>query len=222
MDGAFSLPCVLFGRANNMQKLVRSPQTMWTSATGQFKKHSQAEGHNHAVLAIHNFVRVMRRQVVPVDQQLDNVMQRQIEKNPTILSLLFKTVIFCGQHNNAPRGHREEGPMEGNFQALLAFRVESDDDTLQQHLENAPRSARCVSKTIQNEMISTVGMYIVNNQTREMKNSRYFSTLADESADISNKENLSVVIRFVDSEKREEFFGYFLCDQGTTGRSIRI
>ena len=93
----------------------------------------------------------MRRQVVPVDQQLDNVMQRQIEKNPTILSLLFKTVIYCGQHNNAPRGHqhnnaprghREEGPMEGNFQALLAFRVESDDDTLQQHLENAPRSAK--------------------------------------------------------------------------------
>ena len=226
LDGAFCLPCVLFGRnANNVGRLVKSPLTFWTSATGRFKKHSHSETHNHAVLSMDNFVRVMRRQIVPVDQQLDNVMRQQIDKNRKILSSLFQTVIFCGQNNIALRGHRDEGPnnAKGNFQALLAFRVESGDKTLEQHVENAPRNARYISKTIQNEMISTVGMYIVDKLAREVKNSRYFSILADEAAHISNKENLSVVIRFVDSDKniREEFIGYFLCEEGTTGRAIK-
>ena len=46
----------------------------------------------------------------------------------------------------------------------------------------------------------------------------------DEAADISNKENLSVVIRFLDSTKtvREEFVGFFyLCEDDTTGAAIK-
>ena len=50
-----------------------------------------------------------------------------------------------------------------------------------------------------------------------------FSILADEAADISNKENLSVVVRFVDSSRsiREAFVGFHLCEEGTTGEAIR-
>ena len=35
----------------------------------------------------------------------------------------------------------------------------------------------------------------------EIKDSKHFSILADEAADISNKENLSILIRFVDALK---------------------
>ena len=39
----------------------------------------------------------------------------------------------------------------------------------------------------------------------------------------SNKENLSVVIRFLDSTKtvREELVGFYLCKDGTTGAAIK-
>ena len=71
-----------------------------------------------------------------------------------------------------------------------------------------------ISKTIQNEMISTVGAIIVNNLSQEIRDSKYFSIMSDEAADISNKQNLSVVIRFLDSTKtvREEFVGFCLCE----------
>lgn len=51
----------------------------------------------------------------------------------------------------------------------------------------------------------------------KVRESKYFSILPDEAADISNKGHLSVVIRFVDSEKniREEFVGFYLCEGGT-------
>ena len=57
-------------------------------------------------------------------------------------------------------------------------------------------------------MITTVGAIIVNNlRSQEIRDSKYFSIMSDEAADISNKENLSVVIRFLDSTKtvREEY-----------------
>ena len=46
-----------------------------------------------------------------------------------------------------------------------------------------------------------MGAIIVNNLSQEIRDSKYFSIMSDEAADISNKENLSVVIRFLDSTK---------------------
>ena len=139
-----------------------------------------------------------------------------------------KTIIFCGKKNNiALRGPRDDDPqnasLSGNFQALLEFRVDSGDQTLQHHLETAPRNATYISKTIQNEMIATVGAIIVNNLSQEIRDNKYFSIMSDEALDISNKENLSVVIRFLDSSKtvREEFVGFYLCEDGTTGVAIK-
>ena len=125
-------------------------------------------------------MRVMRRQVVPVDQQLNNLMQQQIARNSVAL-----------------RGRRDDDPgnssLQGNFQALLEFRIESGDQTLLQHLKTAPRNVTYISKTIQNEIITTVGKCTLSNLSREISESKYFSVMADEAADISNKENLAVV-----------------------------
>lgn len=50
-----------------------------------------------------------------------------------------------------------------------------------------------------------------------------FAIMADEAADVSNKENLSLVLRFVDSSAniREEFVGFHLCGEETTGEAIK-
>lgn len=72
-------------------------------------------------------------------------------------------------------------------------------------------------------MITTVGKCILSNLSREIKESKYFSVMADEAADISNKENLSVVIRFLDSTKTigEKFVGFHFFEEGTTGQAIK-
>ena len=234
LDGAFCLPCVLFGvqcgrNSNKLDKLYKTPLTLWTSAISRFTKHAsgKCEMHNFSVIAMDNFLRNMRRESVPIDQQINNLLQEQIKRNREILKSLFKTIIFCGRNNIALRGPRDDDPqnasLSGNFQALLEFRIDSGDQTLQHHLKTAPRNATYISKTIQNEMITTVGAIIVNNLSQEIRDSKYFSIMSDEAADISNKENLSVVIRFLDSTKtvREEFVGFYLCEDGTTGAAIK-
>ena len=234
MDGAFCLPCVCFGvqcgrNTNKLDKLYKSPLTLWTSAVSRFTKHAsgKCEMHNSAVIAMENFLRNMRREAVPIDLQINNLLQQQINRNREILKSLFKTIIFCGKNNIALGGTRDDDPrnpsLSGNFQTLLEFRIDSGDQTLKHHQETAPRNSTYISKTIQNEMITTVGALIVNNLSQEIRDSKYFSIMSDEAADISNKENLSVVIRFLDSAKtvRKEFVGFYLCEDGTTGAAIK-
>lgn len=99
--------------------------------------------------AMNDFKRMMQRGAVPIDQQLNNIVQQQIARNREILKSLFKTIIFCGKNNIPLRGRRDDDPtnvaLTGNFQALLEFRVDSGDQTLQQHLDTAPRNATYIS-----------------------------------------------------------------------------
>ena len=72
-------------------------------------------------------------------------------------------------------------------------------------------------------MINTIGKYIIDQISGEIRESKYFSVIADEATDVSNKENLSLVIRFVDNKQtiREEFAGFHICEEGTTGLAIK-
>ena len=113
--------------------------------------------------------------------------------------------------------------LTGNFQTLLQFQIDSGDKILKKHFETAPRNATYRLKTIQNEMIETVGNYIVSKIMAEVSESKIFSVMADKAADVTNKENLSLLIRFVDSSHniREEFVGFRECGEDLSGESIK-
>ena len=68
------------------------------------------------------------------------------------------------------------------------------DDVLKEHFENAPRN-----ETTQNNIIDISAKFVTDNVVNEVKEAKYFSILADDGSDVSVKEQLSLVIRFVDS-----------------------
>ena len=96
------------------------------------------------------------------------------------------------------------------------------NSVFEEHLQNAPKSATYRSKTIQNELISVCEDMILSKLTAEIKTAKFFAVLADEAADISNKEQMSLVIRFVDENSaiRETFLSFLQCDDGLTGEAI--
>ena len=60
----------------------------------------------------------------------------------------MKTTIFCGKQNVTLRGHRDDAEylsksniIPGNFQALLDLRIDSGDKVLEEHFQNAPKTA---------------------------------------------------------------------------------
>ena len=56
----------------------------------------------------------------------------------------------------------------------------------------------------------------------DVKESKFFTIIADEAADSSHKEQMSLVLRFVDSEMnvREEFISFLQCKWGLTGANL--
>ena len=56
-----------------------------------------------------------------------------------------------------------------------------------------------------------------------MKTAKWFTVIADEVTDLSNKELLSLVLRYVDCDTglaREDLMGFLECDMGITGRCL--
>ena len=71
-------------------------------------------------------------------------------------------------------------------------------------------------------MFSYCGQFITKFVVRKIKENRLFSKFADEPSDYSNQEELSLVIRYVDSDcvTREEFLGSLHCDLGLSGKAL--
>lgn len=78
------------------------------------------------------------------------------------------------------------------------------------------------SPAIQNELIACTGEWIRNHIIQEVLEARFFSVCADEATDAANKEQLPLVVRFVDKNDtiREEFVDFVICDTGTTGVAL--
>lgn len=88
---------------------------------------------------------------------------------------------------------------------------------LEKHLKEGAKHAMYTSKTIQNELIQCIGNHLRDKVLDEIRVAKWFSVLCDEITDISTKEQLSLVIRFVDSSCniREEFLDFILTDRIT-------
>ena len=74
----------------------------------------------------------------------------------------------------------------------------------------------------QNDLICAVEEWIQENILEEVREAKFLSVCADEAADSSNKEQLSLMLRFVDKTGvvREEFISFLLCEFGTTGEAL--
>ena len=78
------------------------------------------------------------------------------------------------------------------------------------------------SPNIQNDLFCAVEEWIQEKILEEVREAKFFSVCAEEAADFLNKEQLSLVLRFVDKTDvvREEFISFLLCEFGTTGEAL--
>ena len=160
-------------------------------------------------------------------------MADRVASNRQKLASIFKTIAFCGRQNIALRGHRdnatdiERDPSDtenhGNFQALLNFRVDAGDTVLGEHLATASRNATYTSSVIQNQVTDVLADQVRQKIIGNVQVAKWFSVIADEVTDVSNKEQLSLVLRYVEPDTllvREDLVGFFECDTGISGRAL--
>ena len=82
---------------------------------------------------------------------------------------------------------------DGNFVELLNYRVRGGDVVLAEHLKKCSKNATYISKTTQNDLISCCGELITIKILSAVKPAKFFSVIADEAADSSNKEQMCYI-----------------------------
>ena len=208
----------------------------FTRAAKTLQKHNATEDHNASMVRAEMFRQTMGREQPTILQQLHDQKGQQAAENRKKLLGLISTIEFCGRQNIALRGHRSEtwNPSSdelpdsnpGNFLALLQFRHEAGDLSVQQDFHTIPgcgsHSTTYRSPQVQNELVECCGEVILESVLEEVRAAPFYSVLADEAADVSNQEQMALVVRFVDKDNniREEFLGFAHCDSGTSGRAL--
>lgn len=240
-DAAYCKVCVLFSpREVGMRSsqpagnFVTKGFNNWKKATEKFKQHVSSQYHEDASERSRLFLDVMQGKIVSVDEAVDKGKAAQILKNRAILRSIIETVILCGRQNLPLRGHRDHGQLdltsshpdnEGNFKALLRFKVQAGDKVLEQHITSCAKNATYTSWNVQNQILDACNQIILKDIVEEVNAAKCFSILADETADISNTEQLTLCVRYLKRMEGNEFkvceqFLQFFPIHETTGSAI--
>ncbi|XP_060214793.1 uncharacterized protein LOC132641730 [Lycium barbarum] len=97
------------------------------------------------------------------------------------------------------RGHREDESSlnKGNFLEILSWYAKRCDKISDLLLKKAPKNNQLASHKIQKDIITACKLETIKAIMEDL-NGDYFSLLVDESCDVSRKEQMAIVLRYVD------------------------
>ena len=100
--------------------------------------------------------------------------------------------------------------------------MRSGEKVLENHLKTCGKNKSYISKTSQDKMITWFGQVISEKIVNDIKESKFFTIIADEAADSSHKEQMALVLQFVDKNMdiREEFIAFLQCKWGLSGENL--
>lgn len=136
--------------------------------------------------------------------------KKQVIENRHYLKTLCEIFLLTATQNLAQRDHREstESLNRGNFLAILDL-IATRDDIVRKRLEFGPHNANYTHHSVQNALIRIMAANVLNDIRDEVKQSKYFGIICDETKDLSKKEQISLVVRyFYDGFVHEEFVGF--------------
>ncbi|XP_071714788.1 uncharacterized protein [Rutidosis leptorrhynchoides] len=107
--------------------------------------------------------------------------------------LTFQACAFRGRDETSNSKNR------GNFIELLKLLASYNDEVSNVVLENAPYNSKFTSGDIQKEILSIVANKVRKHIRNEVGNS-YFCVMVDEARDESKREQMGIVLKFVDKD----------------------
>ncbi|XP_075481079.1 uncharacterized protein LOC142521774 [Primulina tabacum] len=146
-------------------------------------------------------------------QHIDKVMHAQSkeekEKNRLRLNTSIVAIRWLALQGCAFRGNDESlsSSNRGNFLELVKAFAKMNIEIDEVVLENAPKNAQYIAPEIQKEILHIMANR-VRQMVREEVGDKYFCILVDEARDISKREQMAIILRFVNNHGflTERFF----------------
>ena len=99
------------------------------------------------------------------------------------------------------------GPSCGNFLAILSL-LAKHDPIIAEKIRLGPKNAKYTHHSIQNAILDIMKEMVLEQIKEELHEAKYFTVLADESKDVSKKEQVVIAVRYCHQNAiHEEFVG---------------
>ncbi|KAL6560978.1 hypothetical protein OROHE_006155 [Orobanche hederae] len=210
-DAAFCLHCYLF--KSNFDQVGGDAFTgvgfnNWKKAKERFNLHVGVVG------SIHNQVRGATYDLMHQSTHIETILIKQTSQARadyrTCLSASLKCIKYLLRQGLSFRGH-DESPQSNNrsnYLELLQFLADHDEKVKAVVLENAPGNVKLIAPSIQKELVKCCAKETIDLILSDIKG-RYFSLMVDEARDVSVKEQMAMVLRYVNDKGQiiERFVG---------------
>ncbi len=213
-DTVFCHTCILAFRRGILKQsqgnvkdsaFIFSGFSNWKDGTVAFAAHEKSVTHKKAVDAIITIPSTTQN----VGEMLSSAHAEEQSRSRQCLLIIAENIRFLARQGIALRGDGNEA--DSNFTQLLHLRAIHQPQLLP-WLKR--KSDKYTSPQIQNELLKVMATTIVRNISNSIQINRYFSIMADEVTDSSNKEQVVVCFRCInkDFEPHEEFVGLYQVD----------
>ena len=174
----------------------------WKDATVAFSKHLQSKSHIEAVEA----VITLPKQTKDVGAQLSIAHKAEKEEARDMLQIILSSVRFLARQGLALRGDGSD--VSSNLTQLLHVRAKGNPKMLQWITKKA---CKHMHHDNQNEMLELMAHQVLRRILDDTHTSPFLAVMVDETRDQSNKEQLTLVLRWVsdDFTVSEEFVGLY-------------
>ena len=213
MDAAFCFVCYLFKRDVEINK---GGDAFVVGGFRAWNKPERLEKHVGGIKSAHNiayekYVNLRDAKKTSIEFVFDNASEVQMNEYHIRLNASLTCLRFLLGQGLAFRGHdeSEESYSRGNFLELLKWLGGKVEEIRKYTFQNAPKNCQLTSPKIQKDIITCCAKETTKRIIEEVGDG-YFSILADESSDVSQKEQLALVLRFVNRENGsvvERFLG---------------
>ena len=175
----------------------------WKDARSVLSKHQASAVHKQALLCLTDY-----QTITPINLQLDGVaaenasrVKRQQERNRQILYHIIDVVVLLARTGHPLRGHREGSDSHNRGLFLeITHLLAQYDPVLKDHFQTSPKNATYTFMVIQNDLIAALYRNLIEELKKELDTATSFSVIMDEASDFGRKEQVSVVLRYVDTD----------------------
>lgn len=144
-----------------------------------------------------------------IDQVNQNLLSLEVNSWKEVLTRLIAILSHLAERNLAFRGHSDKlfETGNGNFLGQVELMAQFDP-IMREHLRRSQcnkLSDNYLSRHIQNELISLRAKCTIDALVQKVKTAKYYAVIMDCTPDLSQNEQLSVVIRIVKPQKVSPF-----------------
>ena len=161
----------------------------WKDASddkGGFVSHECSSAHRRAV----EVMETLPKATCDIGELCSSAHADEKLQNRSYVLKVFQTIQFLSRQSLALRG--DQNDQESNFVQLMKLRG-IDDSNVRKHLDQSTDKYTC--HQIQDEMIRIMALHTLRNISADFQAATYYSIMADEVTDASNREQVVICLR---------------------------